>query len=98
MELLLGLLLSSSSGLSLPQVTIQDTDNRIRAVLEGLGEKKIGSLWGIAAAYYMAWSIHYKIGLYFKGEFDTYGDFVDEIERQLRDRKDSEEMRRLGFD
>ena len=75
-----------------------DTDNRIRAVLEGLGEKKIGSLWGIAAAYYMAWSIHYKIGLYFKGEFDTYGDFVDEIERQLRDRKDSEEMRRLGFD
>ena len=78
--------------------THPDTDNRIRAVLEGLGGEKIGNLWGIAAAYYVAWSTHYKIGLDWKDEFDTYGDFVDEIERQLRDHKVSEEMRRFSFD
>lgn len=75
-----------------------DTDNRIRAVLEGLGGEKIDNLWGIAAAYYVAWSTYYKIDLDLEGEFDTYGEFVDEIESQLRDRKASEEMRRFDFD
>ena len=72
-------------GTELTSSTHPDTDHRIRAVLEGLGEEKIGNLWGVAAAYYVAWSAHYKIGLDLKDEFDTYGDLVDEIERQLRD-------------
>lgn len=85
-------------GTELTSSTHPDTDNRIRTVLERLGGEKIDSLWGIAAAYYMAWSNCYKIGIDWQDEFDTYSDFVDEIERQLLDRKDSEEMRRLGFD
>ena len=75
-----------------------DTDTRFRAVLEGLGEEKTGDLWGIVASYYIAWSTFYGVRLDFDGEFDTYCDLVDEIERQLQDRKVFEEMRGFGFD
>ncbi|MDE2999893.1 MAG: phage exclusion protein Lit family protein [Gemmatimonadota bacterium] len=78
--------------------THPDTDSRIRAVLERLGEEKIKNLWGIAATYYVAWSHASSAGLDFGVEFDTYGDFVDHIERQLSEIKFCEEKRRFTFD
>lgn len=85
-------------GAEITSITHPDTDERIRAVMQGLGPDRMDNLWGVVAAYYIAWSVHYGVDLQLAQQFDTYGDCVDAIEKQLRPRKDAEERRRFGLD
>lgn len=82
----------------LSSCTHPDKDARIRTALLSLSVDDLDSLWGVTAAYYIAWARHFKVHLDFLGEFETYKELVDHIEQQLESLKKDEEMKRFRLD
>lgn len=92
----LGSLLFLNRGLT--SGTHPDKDDRIGSVLSGLSLDEKDSLWGVAAAFYMAWDQRFQAGLDISGEFDTYQALVQAILGQLESIKREEQDRQMGLD
>jgi len=78
--------------------THPDKNDRIRNVLSGLSLDDYHSLWGIAAAFYIAWDHRFSAGLHFSGEYETYRALVRAIDSQLESKKREKQERRIGLD
>jgi len=70
-----------------------DANNRIRSVLTALPLDARDNLWGIAAAFYIAWNIRFSVGLDFSGHYATYGKLVQAIDSHLESKKRLESKR-----
>jgi hypothetical protein len=81
----LGSLLFLSQSLTSP--SHPDADHRIRSLLSALSLDSGDNLWGVAAAFYIAWNIRFSTGLDFSGDYEDYEALVRAIGRQLGSRK-----------
>jgi hypothetical protein len=76
-----------------------DKDECIRNVLSGLRIDDRDNLWGVAAAFYVAWDNLFTAGLELSAQYETYGALVRAIDTQLESRKaDGGQERRLRLD
>jgi len=78
--------------------THPDKDDRILNVLNGLSLDEKDSLWGIAAAFFLAWKEGFNGDINLPIEFDTYRELVLAIRSQLKSLKRQEEESRMGLD
>ncbi len=92
----LGSLLFLNRGLT--SQTHPDKDERIRNVLLGLQIDDLDNLWGVAAAFYVAWDIRFSAGLELSPQYETYGALVRAIDTQLESKKQDGQERRLRLD
>ena len=60
---------------------------RSASVLAGLPLDARDNLWGIAAAYYIAWNIRFSADLEFSGHYASYGKLVRAIDSHLESKK-----------
>ncbi len=81
----LGSLLFLSQSLTSP--SHPDSDHRIRILLSSLSLDPGDNLWGVVAAFYIAWNIRFSTGLDFSGHYEDYEALVRAIDRQLGSRK-----------
>lgn len=64
-----------------------DVDHRIRSLLSALPLDARDNLWGVAAAFYVAWNLRFSAGLDFSGDYEDYKTLVRAIDKQLESRK-----------